>query len=581
MKNIQSSILLKQVKIVNESLKLTMVSTILVGSVLFLQVYKELDTTVLWIWFAVFFASLATRIFLLIKKKNHPPNRDNIQKWVSLNFLNTILSSLAYGIIAGSTYFLSDQVTITIIYIIMAGVTAGAVTIYGPIKHLSIVFILPIIIPLTVANFAYNDISHMTLASITLFFCFIIYRSSDNLYKTFLNTFKQNITIRDLTEEKVRMEEMAKLKSDFFASMSHEIRTPLNGIIGLVDLLIKSKINNHQRDCLNTIKGSSDDLMKVINDVLDLSKIESEKLDLLPSKTSLYEFCRRMIILFSERAKSKGLEINLVFGNDLPNYVMVDEHRLSQITSNLISNAVKFTDSGSITLSVNCLSSSENMAKLQFKVEDTGIGIPEDKQTIIFNKYDQIAQANNYLITQTGTGLGLSIAKKLVALMNGEIGVLSKEKFGSIFWFTIDLPVLHNNKTAEREIQKFPENNFNFNVLLVDDRDINLKVASLMLNNLGCNVETASNGESAIEKYDASPSKFDLIIMDIQMPVMDGITATQKLRKKYEDNLAPIYGLSAQVIQNLHKTPEEIGFDYYLTKPLNLDELKNSLLRLS
>tara|TARA_B100000674_G_C37619097_1_gene813437 strand:+ start:64 stop:729 length:666 start_codon:yes stop_codon:yes gene_type:complete len=221
------------------------------------------------------------------------------------------------------------------------------------------------------------------------------------------------------------------------------------------------------------------------------------------------------------------------------------------------------------------------MAKLQFKVEDTGIGIPEEKQTIIFNKYDQIAQANNYLITQTGTGLGLSIAKKLVALMNGEIGVLSKEKFGSIFWFTIDLPVLHNNKTAEREIQKFPENNFNFNVLLVDDRDINLKVASLMLNNLGCNVETASNGESAIEKYDASPSKFDLIIMDIQMPVMDGITATQKLRKKYEDNLAPIYGLSAQVIQNLHKTPEEIGFDYYLTKPLNLDELKNSLLRLS
>ena len=579
MNNIQSSILLKQVKIVNESLKLTMITTIVIGLVLWIQVYKELNISFLVSWLIVFFGSIIVRIFLLVAHKKDPPSKNNVKRWVNLNFVNTILSSIAYGIIASSTYFISDQVSVTIVYIIMAGVTAGAVTIYGPLKHLSTVFILPVIIPLIISNLAHEDFNHIILASITLLFCYTIYKTSQNLYKTFLNTLQQNITIKDLTEEKVRMEEMAKLKSDFFASMSHEIRTPLNGIIGLVDLLIKSNLEDHQKDYLNTIKSSSDDLIKVINDVLDLSKIESDKLELLPSETSLSEFANRMMILFSERANSKNLHLKLVLDDDLPSYVLVDEHRLSQINSNLLSNAVKFTDFGSIHFSVKTLSKTDKKIQLEFKVEDTGIGIPKEKQKMIFNKYDQIARANNYLVTQIGTGLGLSIAKKLVSLMNGEIGVFSTEKQGSIFWFKIEVPIVNKSKKNKVNKKNSLECNFNLNVLLVDDRDVNLKVASLMLNKLGCQVETATNGEIAIEKYNKYPNKFDLIIMDIQMPAMDGIMATKTLREKHP-NLAPVYGLSAQVAKNLHKTPEELGFDYYLTKPLSLDELKKSLYRL-
>jgi len=579
LKKIQKSILLKQIKIVNESLKHTILTTVILGGVLALQVYKELNGTFLTVWSTLLIVSIIIRTFLLVVVKKDPPNGNNIQKWVNLNFLNTGLSAIIYGIVAGSTYFMTDQVAITIVYIIMAGVTAGAASTYGALRYLSTVFIFPVIIPLTLANLVVGDLNHIILALITVLFCYVIYSTSTNLYKTFLNTLEQNIVIEDLTEEKVRMEEMAKLKSDFFASMSHEIRTPLNGVVGLVELLIETKIDRTQKDYLTTIRKSSDDLLNIINDVLDLSKIESDKLELLPKKTNLPDFLKRMIVLFSQRAKDKNINLKLTVDDNLPNYIFFDEHRLSQITTNLLSNAIKFTNKGTVHLSVEVLIQSNNSVKLKFKVEDTGIGIPAEKQSIIFNKYDQIANSTNYLITQVGTGLGLSIANKLVKLMNGDIGVYSKPKQGSTFWFTIEMPKFQSSLPINVK-ERNHSNKFSLNVLLVDDRDVNLKVARLMLQKMGCKVTLATNGEEAISIYKEKPSFFDLIIMDIQMPVMDGITATKKLREMYPNDLAPVCGLSAQIVKNLHKSPQELGFDLYLNKPLTLDSLNVALKQL-
>lgn len=574
---LETSILLKQIKTVNESIKLTILTSVVLGAILGLQVYEVLNTSYLTLWITVLLTSIFFRVFLFFKSKNEPPNRKNIKRWIQYCFVNTALSAISYGLIAGSVGFIIDPVALTIVYIIMAGATAAAVTVYGSLKHLSNVFIFPILIPAIIANILFGDLKHFILSGITLLFCYIIYSASNILYKTLLNTFEQNNVIRNLTEEKVRMEEMAKLKSDFFASMSHEIRTPLNGIIGLVDLLAGSKIDDQQKHYLSTIKSSSDDLLNVINDVLDLSKIESDKLELLPKKTSLPEFSKRMITLFSERAKNKGLQLNLIIDEKTPDYVLIDEHRLSQIISNLLSNAIKFTKEGSVKLDVHVLNVINNVATLEFKIQDTGIGIPEEKQELIFNKYNQITNSNNYLLTQSGTGLGLSIAKQLTKLMEGEIGLHSKENEGSSFWVNIEMPILNPKNTIPADVSIKNTDQYNFNVLLVDDRDVNLKVASLMLKKLGCEVETAQNGEVAIAKYDENPTKFDLIIMDIQMPVMDGINATKTLRKKYQENLAPIYGLSAQIPKNLNKTPKELGFDFYLTKPLSLETLKQSL----
>ena len=576
MKKIQKSILLRQIKIVNESLKHTILTTVILGGILALQIYKELSGTFLMAWSSLLIVSIIIRIFLLVVIKKDPPNDNNIQKWINLNFLNAGLSAITYGIVAGSTYFITDQVAITIVYIIMAGVTSGAASTYSALKYLSSVFIFPVIIPLTFTNLVVGDLNHIILALITVLFCYVIYSTSNNLYKTFLNTLEQNIVIEDLTEEKVRMEEVAKLKSDFFASMSHEIRTPLNGVVGLVELLIETKIDRTQKDYLTTIRKSSDDLLNIINDVLDLSKIESDKLELIPKKTNLPDFLKRMIVLFSQRAKDKNIKLRLTLDDDLPNYIFFDEHRLSQITTNILSNAIKFTKKGTVHLHTEVLIQSNNSVKLKFKVEDTGIGIPLEKQSIIFNKYDQIANSTNYLVTQVGTGLGLSIAYKLVKLMHGDIGVYSVPREGSTFWFTIETPKFQSFHPVNVEERK-KLNKFSLNVLLVDDRDVNLKVARLMLQKFGCEVTLATNGEEAISIYKEKPSFFDLIIMDVQMPVMDGITATKKLRDMFPNDLAPVYGLSAQIAKNLHKSPEDLGFDLYLNKPLTLDSLNVAL----
>ena len=578
---LETSILLKQIKTVNESIKLTILTSVVLGAILGLQVYEVLNTSYLILWITVLLTSIFFRVFLFFKSKNEPPNRKNIKRWIQYCFINTALSAISYGLIAASVGFIIDPVALTIVYIIMAGATAASVTVYGSLKHLSSVFIFPILIPAIIANILFGDLKHFILSGITLLFCYIIYSASNILYKTLLNTLEQNNVIRNLTEEKVRMEEMAKLKSDFFASMSHEIRTPLNGIIGLVDLLSSSKINEQQKHYLSTIKSSSDDLLNVINDVLDLSKIESDKLELFPQKTSLIEFAKRMVTLFSERANIKDLELKLVLDKNLPEYIEADEHRLSQVISNLLSNAIKFTEKGSVVLEVNLIDVEQNKSTIKFKIHDTGIGIPFEKQELIFTKYNQILNSSNYVITQPGTGLGLSIARQLVNLMGGEIGLTSQENKGSTFWIKIETPVVENIKTEKNAADNSNQEQFELNVLLVDDREINLKVAGLMLKKLGCSVVTARNGEVAIEKYDENPKKFDLIIMDIQMPIMNGIDATKKLRKKYPDSLAPIYGLSAQIEKNLDKSPIELGFDHYLTKPLSLETLKSSLNRIS
>ncbi len=578
---LETSILLKQIKTVNESIKLTILTSVVLGAVLGLQIYEELNKLFLVIWLVVLLTSIFFRIFLFLKVNQDPPNRKNIKRWIRYSFTNTALSAVSYGLIAASIYYVKDQVAVTIVYIIMAGATAGAVTVYSSLKYLSNIFIFPILVPLIIANFLYDDLNHYILAAITLLFCYLIYSASNILYKTILNTLEQNNLIRNLTEEKIRMKELAKLKSDFFASMSHEIRTPLNGIIGLVDLLIDSKMDHEQKHYLKTIKVSSDDLLNVINDVLDLSKIESDKLELVPKKTSLSEFAKRMITLFSEKANAKNIHLGLTLNSNLPKHVNIDEHRLSQIVSNLLSNAIKFTEFGSVNLSIKTLDTKNDFTLLEFKIKDTGIGILKEKQELIFHKYNQIKSSKNHLTTESGTGLGLSIAKKLTELMNGDIGLESEDKKGSTFWIKIKVPFTNEENEIEDISKKTNSDKYNFNVLLVDDRDINLKVAGLMLKKLGCKVETASNGKIAIKKYEKSLTKFDLIIMDIQMPIMDGINATKELRRLYPNDLAPIYGLSAQIPENLKKSPEELGFDYYLTKPLNLNTLENSLKRIA
>lgn len=566
-------ILLKQIALVNKSLGLTMLSSIVLGGVLFFQL-RSLNISFLIFWGALWVISLLLRGYLLLKNKSKQPSLNNIKYWEVLNTLNVVVSACVYSVASISVFFIGDVIEATIIYVVIAGVSAGAVSAYGPMKRLSAIFVLPSVAPLIVINFLRGSVSHLTLALIISLFVYVILSTARNLNKSYYSSIKQSFLIENLEAEKIKMQEKSKLKSDFFASMSHEIRTPLNGIVGLVELLIAEKVDPVEtKDYLNTIKKSSDDLLNVINDVLDLSKIESEKMQLLPTNTNIKDLCKRLTLLYTEKAMQKGISLKLDFGDDLPQWVFVDEHRMSQVLTNLISNAIKFTDSGGVVLKIRGEQQHDKI-NVCFSVVDTGIGIDKVKQEIIFNKYDQITNQSNFLVTQLGTGLGLSIAQKLVILMGGKITVESTEKVGSVFSFSLKLPEGVKVAVAE-DVSK--SEHYEFNVLLVDDRSVNLKVAELMLKKLGCKVKTATNGEEALAVYANHPTLFDLVLLDIQMPIMDGIMAAEKLRGIYGNKVCKIVGLSAQTVKNLHKSPQELGFDDYLTKPLKMDTLKSLL----
>lgn len=571
-------ILLEQVKLVNKSLGLTLLTTGILGGVLFIEFYNDLSLGFVITYSVLWLISFLFRSYVLIRKNQTPPNKDNIRDWMSINNINMAISAAMYGFAGCSIFFIKDQLSITIIYVILAGVTAGGVSYYAPIKNLPTIFITIVTTPLIVSNFWLFDLNHLILGVITTLYAFVVISTANNLHQTLLNTLKQKIAIKTLTQQKTRIEENSKIKNQFFASMSHEIRTPLNGITGLVDLLLKGDLNSEQLDYLSTIKRSSDDLLQVINDVLDISKIESEKLKILPKQVNLKDFNKRMITLFKGKANGKNIGLNLIESADLPTFIEADELRLSQVVSNLLSNAIKFTQSGGVVLSVKLIDKVNSSAQIQFKIEDSGIGIPLDKIAFIFNRYDQIIDENISIDANTGTGLGLSIAKKLVNLMGSELEVKSVVNKGSSFWFTLNLNAFENDKELLQQQTSFtPNKQFNINVLLVDDKDVNLKVAKLMLIKLGCSVSIANSGELAIDIYNSKPHYFDLIMMDIQMPIMNGIETTQALLHKYREALCPVVCLTAQTKDNLENKEDLNIFASFLLKPITISSLEDCL----
>ncbi|MFP4288490.1 MAG: PAS domain S-box protein [Bacteroidales bacterium] len=396
--------------------------------------------------------------------------------------------------------------------------------------------------------------------------------------------------IRDITERKNNEElrnqvllskKSAEFKQKFLANMSHEIRTPLTGILGMVDLLSKTHLDDHQREFINTLKLSGVNLREIINLILDYSKIEAGKIVLKKEVFETNQIFESAGALFKTICK-KDIRWETYVDPKLPQYLLADQHRIFQIVNNFVSNAVKFTFDGKIELRAllqpNQISLDYNGSDesgpdeliVRMEVIDTGIGIKKEKIPALFLPFSQIGQEETRYFE--GTGLGLSISKELTKLMGGEIGVESDPTKGSKFWFTFkaksakkpeEPKSLSDHPTHERK---------SLNILFAEDQRVNQMVISLMMKELGHTCTTVKNGKEAIETYPTK--KFDLILMDIKMPVMDGITATQKLKNTYK-NLPPIVGLSANAFEGDREKYMNRGMDEYLTKPL---EVKDFLL---
>ncbi len=372
-------------------------------------------------------------------------------------------------------------------------------------------------------------------------------------------------------------EKSAEIKDQFLANMSHEIRTPVTGIMGMSEILQKTNLDPEQKKYLNIIQDSSSILLELINDILDLAKIEAGKMEVFPEKIEFKAFLEKLFALFDYRFQEKGIKLILEISADVPRYITTDPRRLKQILINLIGNALKFTHEGTVKIHAALKENRENSTVIKLSVEDTGQGIMPDQQHQIFEKFEQLSES--YVRKSAGTGLGLPITKELVYLLGGEIGLDSEPGKGSTFWFTFlsvndddELPV----KKELPDDKKGDNITYNARILVAEDKVTNQMVVNIMLTKMGCKVQIANNGKEALEMYE--PGKFDLILMDIFMPELDGFTALKMLHEKYNP-LCPVLALSANIMEGMSKKFTDAGFEDFLSKPYNYQQLSEKLYK--
>ena len=394
---------------------------------------------------------------------------------------------------------------------------------------------------------------------------------------------KKSITL----ERKARQADSAsQAKSDFLAMVSHEIRTPMNGVIGLSELLLETKLQSRQKKFGELILSSARNLLTLINSLLDFSKIEADKMTLEIKPFNLRELLDEIIQLYELAGKRKGVEVTLEIDPALAEYYLGDAYRIRQVLVNLLGNGIKFTDRGSVQLSV-VLERTKNPELIRFTITDSGTGIPEDKQDRLFVAFSQVD--NSSTRQYSGTGLGLSICKKLVELMNGTVDFSSRVGQGSSFWFT--LPLVRPETVATKlqpdnpvpvkpmmDSQNLNEGNTPPRILIVDDDETNRMVLEEIFRKTNALIVTAENGEQAVQFCRQLP--FDLILMDCRMPVMDGFEATVRIRKKLEQfggTNTVIIALTADATRATEKKCRQVGMDGYLLKPLDTIQLQKML----
>ncbi len=479
----------------------------------------------------------------------------------------------------------------TLAVIATVGFIAGGIAATAPRIRLMLAFGFLIYIPgLLCLAFLYPNDSGWILIVIGLaYFTFTMHNGKlqhDNYWAARQQTLLLEKQAIDLERAHQQAVAANKAKSAFLATMSHEIRTPMNGVLGMTEILASTALTQEQKNHIDVIRNSGKTLLRIIDDVLDLAKLEAHKLKIVNRSFDLESFISEIEHLFTPRAKEKSLDFIIQTDCPLSRRLIGDPDRIKQILFNLLGNAFKFTQSGEIRLIVQCspLAKQEGIT-LQLTVSDTGIGISPENQKLLFQEFIQVGESSQHI---QGTGLGLVITRNLLALMGGKISITSQEGKGS--QFTASIPLRFDTDLSNVTLIQQPETptlqtstTNHCRVLLVEDNEVNQIISKAILKQLGCEITLANDGQEAIKAFSSAP--FDLILMDCNMPIMDGFEATQQIRNlEHQQNITtpiPIIALTAHAFDEIKQQCLDAGMNEYLSKPFDkhqLAKLINQLL---